>query len=135
MTSLPTSTPVRISYRNDEPPYNTAEEDVAFALLDGTVMIISDETVETSIVSVAHSADGVTAMVICNVPGARIYCAAYDTSGKMLDVHSQPTASGQERYVFPLNAESASVNVFLLDAENRPLCANVRQQRRTDGMR
>ena len=64
----------------------------------------------------------VTASVICPVSNASVYCAVYNSSGKMLSVDMQE-ATESKTYSFFFNSASVSyTKVFVLDYDLRPLC-------------
>ena len=76
------------------------------------------------IISVTPALGGVTASVYCPETGATVYCAAYQSDGRMLLVNSMPAKSGLGSYDFP--SEGSYVKVFVLDQKLSPLCESQR---------
>ena len=66
--------------------------------------------------------DNGTVTVTANAPdGTTLYAASYDESGKMLDVATATVTAGKTNYTLSL-APGASVQAFLLDQNQLPLC-------------
>ena len=91
------------------------------AVTEDTAVTAIWESVSAQIISVAHTTAGTNAVIYCSAPDAVICCAAYDISGRMVDMKSQRIAIGQSSYTFTVGMAD-SVRVFVLDKDGCPLC-------------
>ena len=142
------STKIEISYRNNEAPYNTADEDVIFEPVNGVVEIVSaasTPTPETTnaptptpatatayVIQKITASDGGFEIRIANYSGgdAVLWVASYTDNGKMTDSvikEIQIPVGGADDIRVNLNAaDTDMVKVFVLDAATfRPICVDV----------
>ena len=107
--------------------YNTSEETVGITASVGVVSIVSDLGVSTSIGSVQRNADNaVTANVSCSDRTATVFCAVYNSAGKMIAVESkQVTESDSYDFRFG-NTHFDYAQIFVLDSNFMPLCGSAK---------
>ena len=91
------------------------------AVTEDTAVTAIWESVSAQIISVAHTTAGTNTVIYCSAPDAVVCCAAYDISGRMVDMKSQRIAIGQSSYTFTVGMAD-SVRVFVLDKDGCPLC-------------
>ena len=102
-------------------------EEVPFTLMGGNVCFAVSNLNQTYVLAEANPLgeatvdDNGTVTVIANAPGATLYAASYDASGKMLGVATDIIATGKTSYTLSLTP-GASVRIFLLDENQTPLC-------------
>ena len=107
--------------------YNTSEDAIGVEISAGVIHITSDSGVSTSIEDVQRNLDNaVTANVACSDRTATVFCAVYNSAGKMIAVESaQVTESTSYDFRFG-NAQFDYAKVFVLDSNFMPLCGSVK---------
>ena len=87
----------------------------------GNVQI--DETSDNSIINtVSRSGNTITANVVCDVSNASVFCAVYNTSGKMIAVRIAQITS-ELNYQFQFDDQQFDyAKAFIVDSDFRPLC-------------
>ena len=99
--------------------WNADMEAVALGAESGSVTVASS----ARIVSMTRISGEAAAVISCADASASVYCAAYDSEGRMLNVSSQGVRAGENSYTFQIGS-AARLRVFVLK-NGVPLCASL----------